>query len=79
MAIIIKNAVKRKPGYDYIVDASGGISGTPGAILCFKKEKGSKSVNPEIVKDAKTVPVKPRTIYAIDEKGNVVGETLNLD
>jgi len=63
--VIIKNAVKRKPGFLYYVDAKGNVMEAPMA-RGKKKGKGQKKV---VLKNA--VQRKPGYLYYVDAQGNV--------
>ncbi|MEM1577488.1 MAG: hypothetical protein QXQ30_00950 [Candidatus Pacearchaeota archaeon] len=63
--VILKNAVKRKPGFLYYVDAKGNIMEVPMA-RGKKKGKGGKKV---VVKNA--VKRKEGFLYYIDAAGNL--------
>lgn len=63
--IILKNAVKRKPGFLYYVDANGNVMEVPMA-RGKKKGKGQKKV---VVKNA--VERKPGFLYYVDAQGNI--------
>ncbi|MEM1535316.1 MAG: hypothetical protein QXE64_01085 [Candidatus Pacearchaeota archaeon] len=63
--VILKNAVQRKPGFLYYVDAKGNVMEVPMA-RGKKKGKGGKRV---VVKNA--VKRKEGYLYYVDAKGNV--------
>ena len=63
--VILKGAVKRKPGFLYYVDAKGNVMEAPMA-RGKKKGKGQKKV---ILKNA--VKRKEGYLYYVDAKGNV--------
>lgn len=62
--VIVKNAIKRKPGFLYYVDAKGNVMEVP--MARGKKGKGTKKV---VLKNA--VKRKEGYLYYIDAKGNI--------